>query len=475
VTVAMHRARHIRMMLRMLLLGLALTVIFAWLCAWFVPLDNVRSATTTGTGARIVTRQSLGTRQIDVQTSVYGFPTLPRSFVRAPPPDKRCVTGGAGWPWKALEWRCEFDTNAALGPPTFPVIPPAAGPTLDAGLCPRGIASVDFTGDTLRGILPLRPIWRGLLGDVAVLGAGTWCVVWIATALRRARRSRKSLCSRCGYNLTGLLEMRCPECGWHGSGPAARRDRLTGRLAALVVFVAIGAGATLATSWLISLFAGYDPARVRNARLSDAIEPWLLRRYDAFGSTRLAWLDNSAEAEEVKSELRARQRLIDRQARGEPEMTVARVEKIIEARRARLLERRGPITDTINPSFVPPWFTAPAPVEGSAITLLSIVQDARGWPMRAMWCEFQSTASGTQAIVGGFCGNVSGGISVGDASTRTLAHATALPLRILWPGFLVDSALFAGASALLWHLCSRCVRRRYASFASAAAPRTRLS
>ena len=31
--------------------------------------------------------------------------------------------------------------------------------------------------------------------------------------LRRWRRRRRGLCLRCGYNLTGLTEPRCPECG----------------------------------------------------------------------------------------------------------------------------------------------------------------------------------------------------------------------------------------------------------------------
>ncbi|MHC4179143.1 MAG: hypothetical protein ACYSWU_16640, partial [Planctomycetota bacterium] len=31
--------------------------------------------------------------------------------------------------------------------------------------------------------------------------------------LRRRRRRRNGLCLKCGYNLTGLVEPRCPECG----------------------------------------------------------------------------------------------------------------------------------------------------------------------------------------------------------------------------------------------------------------------
>jgi hypothetical protein len=38
-------------------------------------------------------------------------------------------------------------------------------------------------------------------------------VAFIRGLLRRWRRRRRGLCVRCGYNLTGLTEPRCPECG----------------------------------------------------------------------------------------------------------------------------------------------------------------------------------------------------------------------------------------------------------------------
>ena len=38
-------------------------------------------------------------------------------------------------------------------------------------------------------------------------------IVFIRGPLRRRRRHRKGLCVTCGYNLTGLTEPRCPECG----------------------------------------------------------------------------------------------------------------------------------------------------------------------------------------------------------------------------------------------------------------------
>ena len=59
-----------------------------------------------------------------------------------------------------------------------------------------------------------------------LLGAGlaisAWlavCVlIWRETAAERAERVRQAagdalFCPKCGYNMTGLYEARCPECG----------------------------------------------------------------------------------------------------------------------------------------------------------------------------------------------------------------------------------------------------------------------
>ena len=44
------------------------------------------------------------------------------------------------------------------------------------------------------------------------LGALVGYIVW-ARRRRKLCRELEGLCSKCGYNLTGLTESRCPECG----------------------------------------------------------------------------------------------------------------------------------------------------------------------------------------------------------------------------------------------------------------------
>ena len=52
------------------------------------------------------------------------------------------------------------------------------------------------------------PIW-----PLCILLCAYPTLTFIRGPLRRYRRRKRGLCVRCGYNLTGLTEPRCPECG----------------------------------------------------------------------------------------------------------------------------------------------------------------------------------------------------------------------------------------------------------------------
>src|SRR4051794_5727084 len=64
------------------------------------------------------------------------------------------------------------------------------------------------------------PELGAMIGSVAAPTAWLIATVWIwretpveSAARTRARPSEAIVCPRCGYNLTGLTEARCPECG----------------------------------------------------------------------------------------------------------------------------------------------------------------------------------------------------------------------------------------------------------------------
>ena len=101
-----------------------------------------------------------------------------------------------GWPWRAFYAQWEYSRIAKTN--TFNVV------NLKHGLLGPG-RSVD------RVVLPYKPIWTGLMGDTAVLGAAAAGVAGAVKCSVRALRRRRGKCEGCGYEVKGLGV--CPECG----------------------------------------------------------------------------------------------------------------------------------------------------------------------------------------------------------------------------------------------------------------------
>ncbi len=68
------------------------------------------------------------------------------------------------------------------------------------------------------------------------------------------------------------------------------------------------------------------------------------------------------------------------------------------------------------------------------------VDDARGWPMLAMWCELYQDPTLVRAT---------GGVPLSRSDTH-IAEFRALPWRIIWTGFVGNSAVYGGALLILW-------------------------
>lgn len=65
-----------------------------------------------------------------------------------------------------------------------------------------------------KALLPLLPLWPGLLANTAIYG-GAWAVlIGGPILLRRWLRARRGGCPQCGYSREGLkVNAPCPECG----------------------------------------------------------------------------------------------------------------------------------------------------------------------------------------------------------------------------------------------------------------------
>lgn len=61
--------------------------------------------------------------------------------------------------------------------------------------------------------IPYLPLWRGLILNT-LFYAVIWCALLaLPRVIRRTRRARKGLCRSCGYDMRGLINTPCPECG----------------------------------------------------------------------------------------------------------------------------------------------------------------------------------------------------------------------------------------------------------------------
>lgn len=119
-----------------------------------------------------------------------------------------------GWPFAALSCLVSAPMSPSA-PNIFAIDRGVLLPTNDAAYR-ESIASVR--------VLPLGPVWPGLIADVAAHGAMWWALLTLVffafggtgKAVRRARGQ----CPNCGYDLQHDFAAGCPECGWNRPDPA---------------------------------------------------------------------------------------------------------------------------------------------------------------------------------------------------------------------------------------------------------------
>lgn len=102
---------------------------------------------------------------------------------------------GCGWPWRAFHARWEVSRGSLYAGTVV---------NMQHGFLGPG-------GGSQRVVIPYKPIWAGLIGDVVVLGAGAAGIVWFVKWNVRSVRRFRGRCEGCGYEVRGLAV--CPECG----------------------------------------------------------------------------------------------------------------------------------------------------------------------------------------------------------------------------------------------------------------------
>lgn len=114
-----------------------------------------------------------------------------------------------GWPWPAL---------ASVSHPTMigPSGPVGWQPTMGALMTGPATATGAGRAQTPH-VWPTLVLWRGLLADVAAHAVAWSVLLWSMIRFlgwsRRALRTRRGACRRCGYSLAGNSAGACPECG----------------------------------------------------------------------------------------------------------------------------------------------------------------------------------------------------------------------------------------------------------------------
>lgn len=105
-----------------------------------------------------------------------------------------------GWPWRSFEtWSATDDRPTST-----------SDTTVNIPVITRGI-SLHTNRRSNKILLPIRPVWLGLIASTMAWSTMILCLVIIAVISRRLSRCLRGLCVSCGYCVQGLRV--CPECG----------------------------------------------------------------------------------------------------------------------------------------------------------------------------------------------------------------------------------------------------------------------
>jgi hypothetical protein len=216
----------------LLLIGAAMNLGIAWVCALWVPLDartgvwydmkipadviGEIEAARSELGLPEVWKECVGASDTGIGVSLFGFIDLSRAYQMPTKssPLRLVYVVRAGWPWRCVSCRfqrglsgkkeCEDRWYGGFD------APPWAGARDLTSESTLGVTAWANWFPSDQRPLPYRPEWTGLVGG-SVFFAALLSMIWVPQVIRHEFRRRRAACVECGYDLAGLPT--CPECG----------------------------------------------------------------------------------------------------------------------------------------------------------------------------------------------------------------------------------------------------------------------
>jgi hypothetical protein len=188
-------------------------------------------------------------------------------------------------------------------------------------------------------------------------------------------------------------------------------------LLAIVVLLTTGLAVTVLVAWLIAVTVNVYEGPVESAYTSGE-QTWFLKRQENFGSV---WLFSARYQGAAQSGFDL----------------AAGIFRI----------RQEDPTPLLPAGFSPP--PPPASYQRGEESAHEFAGQAHGWPMRAMYFSLDEdyTVSASPEVEGGF---VTGLPRWKSSVARTAPQPRVLPLRPLWPGFALNTLIFAALFGLVF-------------------------
>lgn len=175
-----------------------------WTSEWWMFCEREPGAAVTAAGKPALVQAEFKTALVEAGDDArrlnirIGVAVENSEEVRLVPAERRDFATATGWPMRTALYR---EWYLLLGRSNLHLV---------HGFRIPGTAT---WSNRLRLVVPLRPLWVGLIFDVVFWSLAYIAAIQFSAYLRRRWRRGRGLCEHCGYDLRGTERDRCSECG----------------------------------------------------------------------------------------------------------------------------------------------------------------------------------------------------------------------------------------------------------------------